>query len=69
MTINKSQGQTLHNVVVYLPHPVFAHGQLYTALSRVGDPRHIKILVKNGRRADAWTYTANVVHKQVVQRE
>jgi hypothetical protein len=67
MTINKSQGQTLRHVALYLPHPVFAHGQLYTALSRVGDPRHIKILVRGGCRSDGRTYVANVVYHQVTQ--
>ena len=35
MTINKSQGQTLNWVGLYLPAPVFAHGQLYVTYSRV----------------------------------
>lgn len=30
MTINKSQEQSLKNVGIYLPSPVFSHGQLYT---------------------------------------
>jgi len=47
MTINKSQGQTLTNVGVYLKKPVFTHGQLYVAMSRVANKRGLKILVEN----------------------
>ncbi|XP_068464800.1 uncharacterized protein [Phaseolus vulgaris] len=34
ITINKSQGQIIPNVGIYLPRHIFSHGQLYVALSR-----------------------------------
>ncbi|CAG8755950.1 31038_t:CDS:1, partial [Gigaspora margarita] len=48
MTINKAQGQKIPNMGLYLPKPVFTHGQLYVALSRVQSKDKIKVLVKNG---------------------
>jgi ATP-dependent exoDNAse (exonuclease V) alpha subunit len=44
MTVNKAQGQTILNVGVYLPEPVFSHGQLYVALSRATSRSNIRIL-------------------------
>jgi hypothetical protein len=37
MSVNRSKGQKFNQVRVYLETDVFAHGQLYIALSRVAD--------------------------------
>jgi len=65
MTINKSQGQTLNRVGVYLPRPVFSHGQLYVALSRVSTPSGLKVLICN-KRGTPVDVTKNVVYRDVL---
>ncbi|GJZ88909.1 DNA helicase, partial [Tanacetum coccineum] len=47
MTINKSQGQSLSKTGVYLPEPIFGHGQIYVALSRATTPHRLKILIQS----------------------
>ena len=48
MTANKSQGQTLARVGIYLGRDFFSHGQLYVALSRCGNADEIKVLTRVG---------------------
>ncbi|KAL1364583.1 hypothetical protein AAHE18_03G226700 [Arachis hypogaea] len=60
MTINKSQGQTLSTVGLFLRRPVFCHGQLYVVVSRVRNRNGLKILVCGDELVDPVS-TENVV--------
>jgi ATP-dependent DNA helicase PIF1 len=64
MTINKSQGQTLSTVEVYLQRPVFTHGQLYVAMSRVKSKNRLKYLIED-EDSNCTNETKNVVYKEV----
>lgn len=46
MIINKAQGQIIHIAGIYIFEHVYAHGQLYVALSREVSSLITKILVK-----------------------
>ena len=62
MTVNKSQGQSLNVVGVDLRTPVFTHGQLYVALSRVTNVANLTVQLPprgNGK-------TANIVYTESV---
>ena len=64
MPINKSQGQSLAHVGLCLPRPVFSHGQLYVAFSKVTSRKGLKVLIldEEGQPTDTTTI---VVYKEV----
>ena len=77
MTINKAQGQSLKRVGIYLKRPVFAHGQLYVALSRAAIPSETRVLIEpqptqqdkvecsEDNPNQPIYFTANIVYKEV----
>ncbi|XP_074300532.1 uncharacterized protein LOC141631809 [Silene latifolia] len=64
MTINKSQAQSLDYVGVYLPKPVFSHGQLYVAASRTKSPEGLRFYIDE-RDQMYQGHTRNIVYKEV----
>ena len=65
MTINKSQGQTLLNVGVWLNDSCFGHGQLYVCVSRVGSSKNIKFAIRGHDKLPP-NHTCNVVYKEIL---
>ena len=67
ITSNKSQGKTYKSIGINLTKDFFSHGQLYTALSRVGSSKNVKIykpLDSNSRG-----YMANIVYPEILSKE
>ena len=64
MTINEAQEQTIPHMELDLQNPVFTHGQLYVAFSRVQSKDNIWILVNSKGNDDV--YTKNIVYKEIL---
>jgi ATP-dependent DNA helicase PIF1 len=67
MSINKSPGQTLVHVGLYLPRPVFTHGQLYVVVSRVRTGARLKVFIVDDCEKPT-TSTVNVVYPEVFKK-
>jgi ATP-dependent DNA helicase PIF1 len=82
LTVNKAQGCTLLRCGIFLPTPVFSHGQFYVAASRVGSAEGVRIVVKHPNCASVApapaqqqqqqqqlqpVCTANVVYREVLR--
>ncbi|CAN1751431.1 ATP-dependent DNA helicase PIF1 [Linum perenne] len=66
MTINKSQRQTLEQIGIYLPNPVFSHGQLYVALSRARSVEGIQVFLQNDVNK-CQASTRNIVYQEIFE--
>ena len=73
MTINKSQGHSYNEVGIYLPTPVFSHGQLYVDLSRVRSREKLKVFLLNNAKIECDNikhnkkiYTKYIVYKEIL---
>ncbi|MCO5605294.1 hypothetical protein L7F22_059476 [Adiantum nelumboides] len=67
MTINKSQGQSIAHLGLYLVTPVFTHGQLYVALSRARSAMGVKIVLSESDGSEARLLkTVNVVYSEIL---
>lgn len=73
MTINKSQGQTFERVGLLLRRPVFTHGQMYVAASRVRSFDGLRIYVSDTSDQghlhsddDSRVFTKNIVYREVI---
>src|SRR2546429_4215197 len=71
MTINKSQGQTLNKMRLYLPKHVFVHGKLNVALTSVTSQDGIKVFIIYFRSCNNFKMITkhiltNIVYKEIL---
>ena len=65
MTIIKSHGQSMDTIGVYLPEPVFSHGQLYVAFIRVRTHKMLYVWLGDDDNAKKGV-THNIVYHSII---
>jgi ATP-dependent exoDNAse (exonuclease V) alpha subunit len=68
MTIHKSQGQSLTHVGIDLRKPIFAHGQLYVALSRATSSNNIRVLLPSAIPSDNVLFPSDISSERASRR-
>ena len=68
MTIHKSQGQSFEKMGIYIDKPLFTHGQLYVALSRVGKAGGVFMHILDDEKCKT-KYADNVIYYSALQSE
>lgn len=69
MTINKTQGQTLDFVGIYLRESVFSRDQLYVGLCRAKNLENVKVLIHPPTVEDTDDHsTYNVVYEEIIRK-
>ena len=65
MTINKAQDQTLNHIDLCLKEPIFTHGQLYIALSRITNDANLWMIVPDTEETRQQGKIKNVMYSEV----
>ena len=68
MTVNTSQGQSLHRVGIFCSRDLFSHGRFYVAASRVGRSCRLRIIALDEETKKKHRFLSNVVYEEVLTR-
>ena len=67
ITANRVQGQSLTRAGIYLKQDFFAHGQLFTAMSRINNPSGLTIYKPKTADGKDQLFMKNVVYQEIFE--